>query len=482
MSLHPGFRCGAGDRESLKGNTLGAAELLLRTGGCGLTRWLPVFILCGFVLLAVGYSLGTPPWEAPDEPSHYLYAEHIAAHGTLPPEAPPQRAHYWEDGYVTSLYEWYQPPLYYALVAPQIVLVDWVTPGTIPQSFPPVEPAFPMQARNLFVMQPESANASPGLRLARFFSIVLGLCTLLVVHRMAILLSAGDRAFALVTTGTMAFIPQYTFLSGYVTNDNLALLLAALCLLLFLQLLHRSEGRQTGLTAGAGVVLALALYTKLSLLFLLPLGLLCLLFRFAHHRSTRRWMLESTMLIGVAVLPFLLGLLVAPGLRDQLTYAWTALRVKPGFISLEYLAGLWPQTYTSFWGTFGWMNVSTPRWIANSLTVIFAVGLIGSAAQLAHSSRRDQTEPLRGWLLLLLWVACGFVATGFIRFNLSIRQPQGRLLFAALPALVILVAFGYQRLSGKLFPALGTALVLFTLAANLICLFGTLLPAYALPL
>ena len=46
-------------------------------------------------------------------------------------------------------------------------------------------------------------------------------------------------------------------------------------------------------------------------------------------------------------------------------------------------------------------------------------------------------------------------------------------------ALVILVAMGYRYLSGRLFPVLGASMVLFTFAANLICLFGALLPAYA---
>lgn len=444
-----------------------------------MARWLLCLLLFGYSLLAVGYSLGTPPWEAPDEPSHYLYAEYIAARGSLPTEVPPQQGNYWENGYITSLYEWYQPPLYYAMVATQTAFAEWVRPGTIPQAFPPINPAFPDQARNLFVAFRAPASATLGLRLARFFSVILGLCTLLAVYTMAMLLSSGDRTVALTATGLMAFNPQYTFVSGYVTNDNLALLLSALSLLTFIRLLRPPDGRQTRLLVVSGALLALALYTKLSLLFLLPLGLLCLLLRFCQHRSPKRWLLETAVLVGLATLPFLLGLLVLPGLRDQVAYAYTYLRVKPEFISLEYLAGLWPQTYTSFWGTFGWMNVSTPRWIAVSLSVISAVGLIGAAAQLAGRFRQRQTGSSCWKSLLLLWVTCGLVAVGFIRFNLAVRQPQGRLLFAALPALVILVVTGYRHHSGKLFAVVGTAMVLFTFASNLICLFGALLPAYA---
>ena len=443
-----------------------------------MTRWLLVLILVAYALLAVGYSLGTPPWEAPDEPSHYLYAEHIAAHGFLPSEVPPQQGNYWENGYVTSLYEWFQPPLYYALVAPQISLMNLVRPGTIPQAFPPVNPVFPDQGRNLFELPHERAFSAPGLRLARFFSVVLGLCTLLVVYRMAMLTLAGDRAVALASTGLMAFIPQFTFLSGYMSSDNLALLLSAMCLLAYLHLLRSAGGWDLRRVAEAGALLALTLYVKLSLLFLLPLGLLCLSYRLVNRRSIRQSLLESAVLVGVAIVPFLLGLLILPGMREQVAYAYTYLQVKPEFVSLKYLVGLWPQTYTSFWGTFGWMNVSTPRWIANSLTVITAVGLGGSLVLLVRD-RLGSGLPSPRHLLLVFWATCGLVAIGFIRLNLSMRQPQGRYLFTALPALVILVATGYRRVSGRLFPLVGTVMVLFAFAANLLCLFGSLLPAYA---
>jgi hypothetical protein len=444
-------------------------------------RRLPGLILAVYLLLAAAYSLITPPWEAPDEPSHYLYAEHLAAYGALPPATPqPPAVHYWEGGYVTSPYEWHQPPLYYALVAPQIALANLLRPGTIPQAFPPVNPAFPTEARNLFAALPDPAYAAPGWRLARWFSVALGLATLWATYRAATAASGGDRAVALTATGMMAFIPQFTFLNGYVTNDTLALLLSALCLWSFVRLLGMEGMGALWPVAGAGGLVALALYTKLSLLVLLPLGLFCLLLRLARHRSAGRWLRESAVLAGVAILPYLLGLVALPELRDRAVYAYVALQPKAEHASWAYLAGLWPQTYTSFWGWFGWMNVGTPRWIAHALNGITAVGLIGSLVLLLRG-RRGAQAPALGPALSLLWAACGLAAAGFLCFNLAVRQPQGRLLFAALPALVILVALGIRQLAGRRTPVAGAALVLFALVANLICLFGALLPAYGPP-
>ena len=449
-----------------------------------MARWLLILILTAYVLLAVAYSLGTPPWEAPDEPSHYLYAEYFAVHGSLPPEAPPPRGNYWEDGYVTSLYEWYQLPLYYVLVAPQIAFVDLLRPGTIPEAFPPVDPEFPENVDNLFIAPPDGLLgvpvASASLRIVRFFSVALGLGTLLVVHRMALLASGGDQVAALTATGFMAFIPQYTFISGYVTNDNLVILMSATCLLAFLSLLKPSDERIMWRVAGTGLLLALAQYTKLSVLFVLPLGLLCLLLRLARHRSAKQWLLESTVLVSAAIVPLLLGLLYLPSMRDQVVYAYESLQPKPQFISLQYLASLWPPTYASFWGRFGWMNVATPSWIASAMNSVTLVGLIGSLVLMVRGKSQTQA-PMAKQSLVLLWVTCVLVALGFILVNLSVRQPQGRLLFPALPALVILVALGYRLLAGKLYPVIGTSIVLLTFVANLVCLFGALLPAYALP-
>jgi 4-amino-4-deoxy-L-arabinose transferase-like glycosyltransferase len=448
-------------------------------------RWLLILILTAYVLLAVAYSLGTPPWEAPDEPSHYLYAEYFAVHGSLPPEAPPLRGNYWEDGYATSLYEWYQLPLYYVLVAPQITLVNMLRPGMIPQTFPPVAPGFPEDVANVFAApldgSPGSPFASPGLRLARFFSVALGLGSLLVVYRVALLASGGDQVVTLTATGFMAFIPQYTFISGYVTNDNLVILMSAICLLAFLSLLKPLNDRIMWRVAATGALLALALYTKLSLLFVLPLGLLCILLRFTRHRSVGQWLMESSVLVSTAIVPLVLGLMFLPAMREQVAYAYASLQPKPQFMSLQYLTSLWPLTYTSFWGRFGWMNVATPLWIADTMNAVTLVGLIGVLVLIVRGKSQIQAPTVRQ-SLVLLWATCALVALGFILFNLSARQPQGRLLFPALPALVVLVALGYRLLAGKLYPVVGASIVLLTFVANLVCLFGALLPAYALPI
>src|SRR5712692_5353395 len=139
--------------------------------------WLSA-ILTTYVLLAVSYSLATPLWEAPDEPAHFLYVQYVANHFALPPPQPPQRGRFYEFGYATSSYEWFQQPLYYALLAPPVALVEWLKPDTS-ELFPPINPAFASGAIRLFTpaapSTPRAALLSP--RVIRFVSVLLGLAT-----------------------------------------------------------------------------------------------------------------------------------------------------------------------------------------------------------------------------------------------------------------------------------------------------------------
>ncbi|MGD2205703.1 MAG: glycosyltransferase family 39 protein [Anaerolineae bacterium] len=448
-----------------------------------------IIILAAYVLLAAAYSFATPPWEAPDEPSHYRYAEYLAGHSSLPPPTPPQQGHFWQHGYATSLYEWYQLPLYYALVAPQLAVMDLLKPESIPLTFPPINPDFPASAVNLFSVPSEhslqSVFAPAGLRVARFFSILLGLATLVATYRLARLVSSGhddssgNEVTALTATGFMAFVPQFTFLSGYVTSDNLVNLVSALCLLAYIHLLERSRTPTMRRILGTGLIVSLALWTKLSLLFLLPLGLFCLLWRFEQHRSPRLWIVQSVGFTGAALGPFILGLIFLPGMKDQLAFAREILRPKPEYLSLQYVIDLWPLTNASFWGRFGWMNIATPTWITRTLTLLALIGLVGSLALLLRGKHRNAGH--RWESLLLLWIVCGLVLVGFVQFNFSVRQPQGRLLFPALSAFVILVASGFSYLTGRYRGVVGSALVLIVFVINLISLFGSLLPAYTYP-
>lgn len=428
-------------------------------------------ILLVYVLLALLYSVSTPLWEAPDEPSHYLYVEYLAAHGALPPQAPPQRGHFYEYGYVTSQYEWHQLPLYYALAAPPVAAAGALWPGAVTQQFPPVNPEFP-QAVRLF--SPDASQVlwqAPGPCTVRLLSILLGVLTLLATYRLTLAVAPGRHTAALTATGFMAFIPQFTFITGHVTNDNLADLLAAVCLLAFVSLPARQRARSLRSVLGTGLLVALALVTKMSMSFLLPLGWLVLALRAWRLRSAMQGVREAALFTGAALSLLLAGLALLPGIRAQLAYAVEFLKPQPAYLNSAYVATLWPLTHASFWGRFGWMSVPTPVWTATVLDVVALAGLAGSLGRLWDRQASRSA-------VLVMWVACGLMLIAFVRFNLSVFQPQGRLLFPALAAFCVLVGLGWSRLTRRWSGWAGLGVVLLTLVANLACLLGALVPAY----
>jgi hypothetical protein len=224
-------------------------------------------------------------------------------------------------------------------------------------------------------------------------------------------------------------------------------------------------------------VAALGLFTKFSLLYTFPLGLVAIVLR--QLGRSPNWVLKSigycVMFIGVALAIALLGALLIPGSIDRVSWAHTTLPPKIKYVSLDYLIALWPLTVESFWGRFGWMNVRTATWLAPALSVLAAVGLSSSAFVVARSQSLDKASRTS---LVLMFCNCFLVLLAFLYYNFADTQPQGRYLYPGIAAFSLLVSAGLLRLSPKYRIIIGTALVLTIFCFNLISLFSYLLPAY----
>src|SRR4051794_38178223 len=72
-------------------------------------RYIRAVFVLAFVV-RVAYAFVTPPFQAPDEYSHYSYVKFLHTFGQLPVQANP--------AFGPEQLEFHQPPLYYALVAP----------------------------------------------------------------------------------------------------------------------------------------------------------------------------------------------------------------------------------------------------------------------------------------------------------------------------------------------------------------------------
>ena len=231
-----------------------------------------ILVVFGFITLASVVAVKTPPWQSSDEPEHVRNIETLVSghwygmNGDCRPN--PLRA-----GLLSCAGdEAQQAPLYY------IVLAAWQDFVGLPAEPPPQ--IYPDQGFLLWL---------------RFANVVMGAATVVMTFFAARLI-ARDTWTPVIAAALVAFFPRFVFLSSFVTNDNLVILLGAaltFCSLRF------SQRVTSGWMIATGVVFGLLLTTKLSVL---PLALIVpLLALLAPTWRRRLWLLLCGCLSALAV-------------------------------------------------------------------------------------------------------------------------------------------------------------------------------------
>ncbi|MBK7216384.1 MAG: glycosyltransferase family 39 protein [Candidatus Promineofilum sp.] len=239
-------------------------------------RRLLALILALFVLLGFSYALITPAFEASDELWHYPMVRHLADGNPLPVQVfDPALAGPWNQ-------EASQPPLYYALAAALTFWIDTADMEQVRWLNPHVDNGVitPDGNINLAIHAPAAdpwAGTLLAIRVIRLFSVLLGAATVYLTYRIAAEVAPGRPEVALLAAALNAFLPMFLFISGAVNNDNLAVPLASLALLLMIRIVTKRAGGYTPVRwtewAAVGVVLGLAALTKEGTLGLFPLAL-----------------------------------------------------------------------------------------------------------------------------------------------------------------------------------------------------------------
>jgi len=180
------------------------------------------FWLIAALMLAAGAAVRInnaaifPPLQAYDGFSHFSYIWFMAEH--------------WRVPLSTAGWEFFQPPLYYALMA------------GIWDALAPADPVLRLRIGTL-------AIATLGLSLA--------VVSYLIVRRYF----PGNRLIHLLATGLMLFLPVHLYTAGFLGNENLTAILCAWSLLALLAVLRRPTVPRA---AALGLVLGLAMLTKFT--------------------------------------------------------------------------------------------------------------------------------------------------------------------------------------------------------------------------
>lgn len=431
-------------------------------------------LLVAFAALALLYSLTVPLFEGPDEIWHYAFANHLASGGGLPVFDANQPATFLRNGA--------HPPLYYVLLAPLLAPID--------RSDFPAEYRFNLASPRI---TPGAAGTSPNLlihtarenfpfrntalagHLARFVSIALSTLTVVGIFAVARRLLRDER-LALLATALVAFIPQFVYGAALINNDALAA--ASATWLVYALLRVMDDGRWQWAIA-SGVLLGIALLSKIGMIAILPIPALAVMLAWWRSRRTSRFTFYVARgLVIYAIAMLLAGWWYARNFAlygDPLMWReWQVLtgtgRVPPTLLDfLRDMSGF----FGLFWADFS-LRVDRVLWPIFGVIVIAA--LLG---WVRRAIRRDW--PALDWYGLLVGVAwLGLLIATAVRYSFNIYDIHGRLLYPALSIIGVLLALG---LSGWPKPKWVTGIALAVLMSiTVLTPFVLIQPAYARPI
>jgi len=333
---------------------------------------------------------------------------------------------------------------------------------------------------------PVYAATGGNLVAVRLVSGIIQLLTILVAFRAGKDLFPSRPYIALGAAAFVAFLPTQAQLSGAVNNDGLTTLL---CALLFWRMgLLVKDGIGSDLKGAAlmGLFLGLGLWTKLTVIQLIPTLLLAYLIAWkAEKLSLTDAAKGFIVLMGTAILvasPWLIRNTLLYG--DPLTLKIFPLTAPPNtptpknlipavFPTMtDYLRTVGIRSYASFWYIVppNMVLPDAPRLITVGLSGL--IGLIGALRPTAQGGvtggeRRAMLLSLTGVLLIVPF---------FIRFILQFFQAQGRYFLPGLLPVALLCCLGWAiigRDKGGKGMVIALNLILLALALFQVSLYGS---------
>jgi len=361
-----------------------------------------------------------------------------------------------------------QAPLYYILMAP--LASASATPPLLARI---VNGRFDVQCPpHIFETCPTDFKKYWPIRRVRLATVVLSLVGV-VFTSLAAFEVTQSMACSLISAALIGFLPQFDFRGATVNNDVAVAVFSAISTYFILRMAVR--GFELIPAFLGSVAIALAFLSKVNAIVLLPPFIACILLSAPDWR-TRVRRLGFPLISGAIVLPWLLRNeeLYGGFLASEAMLRTVPLAVHKQSLGSAYFVSTFPQlTFQSFIGYFGWMNVPMPELIYQGYRIAFVVASIGL---LFVFLRRPQS---RRSIALLASIPIMSLAV-VVNFNLTFPQPQGRLLFPALSAVVVLTTFGLGAIM-RTRKYIAIVVLIGSLTVNLYALADVIYPAYWQP-
>lgn len=403
-------------------------------------------LLASRLALGAAYSLTVPVWEADNEDSHFAYAYYLARYRHLLKSGDPE---------AEVIFEKFQPPLYYSLIAPFLLAFD--LSGI--QHRPETNPLFTNGNAGLnYALHPPTltgfdAEIARAVRTVRLVGVVISTLGVLFMYHLARRIWRNQRGPVWTATILYAFWPQFLFSGSMVTNDLAVTTFCVGVLTLAVKLV--ADGFQTRRALLLGLSLAGAVLSKINALALLPVAVMAVALSLTPvlHRSRWRslgpWLVVFVLLAVVAAALAMLTSL--PYVTNQV------LRLETGELLLRNiltdadarrtLLQAIPYAFRTFLASFGWGNVEIPPWAYNVWTWGFWLGVLGLVVRALRRPAPTAGADARVLLLMALDVGGMLAVTLALVVALNtVHLAPGRYLLPALPAVIGLLVEGWRSL------------------------------------
>ncbi len=353
------------------------------------------------VIIRLVFVFAVPAWHSPDEYAHYWVIEQVAETGELP-----VADHSFPN------YEAFQPPLYYVIASPIIMISGGGAGFTEDIISPPL-----------------------GLVMVRLFSVLLGLLTIFVCYRISGRLSFVKPIDRLVATGVVAFLPTFVGVTSSVNNDCLVILFSSLVIYYILNPVWTK--RNALLT---GVFLGLAILSKMNGLVLLPIVLF------------RAWQISGNSLSSMwnklsGVLPGLLIALVIIIVRNLLQYG-DPLALNPGAetgngYDITNIARAVKNLAWSFWFAFG------PAYRQNLPMIVYIMIFFPMTVIAVFGWYRKLSNSNEFRTLAIVAVGSSIVASLYytLSYPAGTMTSWGKNIYPVLSIIALLLAVGWRTVS-----------------------------------
>ncbi len=350
------------------------------------------------------YAVFTPTFNAPDEQSHYNYIKYLAENKELPIQTNKTNS-------VSNDWEYYQPPLYYSLMAFAYSTANYLT-----------------------------SNISYIVIILRLINILFWLLTIYFSLQFLNIIISKNNYLKIFTLTIVSLLPSYTFSSSAINNDNLLIALGSIIIYISAKPLTLRSA------IILGILLGMSILTKLSAVIFFIYFVILLIYSIIRAKPTNINICNYILILAIGTIMWL-----PMGIRNVYIYgSMTAEDIAniPYIWSSSYQAIISSLIYLqkSFWAISGiYNNISSYFPLIGIF--IFANALIGFITLIFKQKGNLLLEfaDYQG-IILSLWLAVVVDIILIFRFGILYGQSQGRFLFPLLVPISLWLALSIKSL------------------------------------